>query len=112
MPLSASVRVGVPAASVGACAALSAETRISPADAWAVLEANFVEPATIATLTDEAYPKLLRRLAKEAIAGGRTYDAVIAECAHHAGVETLLTFNRRHFEPPPEGLKIIDPSAA
>jgi predicted nucleic acid-binding protein len=91
---------------------LPAPHRLSPADAWAVLEANFVEPATIATLTDEAYPKLLRRLAKEAIAGGRTYDAVIAECAHHAGVETLLTFNRRDFEPPPEGLKIIDPSAA
>jgi predicted nucleic acid-binding protein len=91
---------------------LPAPHRLSPADAWAVLEANFVQPATIAILNDEAYPKLLRRLAKEAIAGGRTYDAVIAESAHHAGVGTLLTFNRRHFEPPPEGVTIIDPSAS
>jgi predicted nucleic acid-binding protein len=91
---------------------LPAPHRLSSADAWAVLEANFVQPATIAILNDEAYPKLLRRLAKEAIAGGRTYDAVIAECAHHAGVGTLLTFNRRHFEPPPEGVTIIDPSAS
>jgi predicted nucleic acid-binding protein len=86
--------------------------RLSPADAWAVLDANFVEPATIVTLADEAYPKLLRRLAREAIAGGRTYDAVIADCAQLAGVGTLLTFNRRHFEPPPEGVTIIDPSAS
>src|ERR1700688_2804826 len=41
---------------------LPAPHRLSPADAWAVLEANFVEPATIAMLTDEAFQSWSRSL--------------------------------------------------
>ena len=39
----------------------------------------------------------LRQAAKDAVTGGRTYDAVIARCARRAGASTLLTFNARHF---------------
>ena len=83
--------------------------RLSPSDAWTVLKANFVTHARLATLTGAAYRRLVQRLATENIGGGRAYDAVIAQCAHRAGVAALLTFNRRHFEPAPEGVVIVEP---
>ena len=107
-------RLAVPAAAlVEAYAVLTrlpAPHRLAPDDTWALVEANFIEPATVVALTGPAYTTLLRRVAKQTIAGGRTYDAVIAECAHEARAEALLTFNPRHFDPPPAGVSVIDPS--
>jgi hypothetical protein len=40
---------------------------------------------------------LLRSAVQEGIAGGRIYDAHIAEVARAAGVEVIVTENRRHF---------------
>jgi hypothetical protein len=40
---------------------------------------------------------LLKDAPESGIAGGRTYDAVIAECARKAGSAALLTFNEKHF---------------
>lgn len=108
-------RLAVPApALVEAYAVLTrlpAPHRLSPGDAWALVDASFIEPATVVALTRIVYVRLLRRIAKQTIAGGRTYDAVIAECAHQARAEVLLTFNPRHFDPPPKGVSVIDPSA-
>lgn len=84
--------------------------RLSPTDAWALIEANFMKQATIVVLTGSGYARLLRRLARQMVAGGRSYDAIIAECARKAKAETLLTLNRRHFDPPPQGVAVIDPS--
>jgi predicted nucleic acid-binding protein len=84
--------------------------RLLPADAWRLVEANFVEQGTIVALSGAAYRRLLRRLAEREISGGRTYDAAIAECASLAGAETLLTLNPRHFDPPPPGVAVVDPS--
>ena len=83
--------------------------RLSPADAWRVLKANFVTRVRMATLTAAAYRRLLQRLATEDVGGGRTYDAVVAQCARRPGVTALLTFNRRHFEPAPDGVSIVEP---
>lgn len=106
-------RLAVPApALVEAYAVLTrlpAPHRLSPGDAWALVDASFIKPATVVALTGFVYKKLLRRVAKQAIAGGRTYDAVIAECARKARAETLLTLNPRHFDPAPEGVSVIDP---
>lgn len=84
--------------------------RLSPADAWTALEASFVKPATLIALKATVYKSLLRRLAQQDIAGGRTYDVVIGECARTARAETLLTLNPRHFDPAPEGVLLVDPS--
>ena len=73
--------------------------RLSAADAWALVEANFVAQATVVALEADAYVALLRHAATQEVAGGRVYDAVIGECARNARAEVLLTFNRRHFEP-------------
>jgi predicted nucleic acid-binding protein len=88
---------------------LPAPHRLSPADAWALLEANFVEHCRIVALTSAAYVTTVRALAKQAVGGGRTYDAIIAECARQSKAAVLLTFNRRHFDPPPEGVSMVEP---
>ncbi len=78
---------------------LPSPSRLAPANATALLTANFTgERAEIVVLDVPAYAGLLERAASQDVAGGRMYDAVIAECALEAKVETLLTFNRRHFE--------------
>jgi predicted nucleic acid-binding protein len=88
---------------------LPAPHRLSPSDAWHLIDANFVEPATQAALPAHAYVRLLRKLARDEVAGGRTYDAVIGECVRRARAETLITFNRRHFDPPPPDVSIVEP---
>lgn len=53
-------------------------------DAWAPVDTNFVTGKTVLTLRGAAYRTLLRPLA-------------------------LLTFNLRHFDPPPAGVTVIEP---
>jgi predicted nucleic acid-binding protein len=84
--------------------------RMSPADAWEVLRANFTDQGMVVALSASQHVALLRRLAKAGLSGGTTYDALIAECAVRAGANTLLTFNDRHFQPAPPGLAIVVPS--
>lgn len=91
---------------------LPAPHRLASSDAWTLLEANFVAHRRIIALTGPAYVATLRALAKQGVGGGRTYDAVIAECAREAKPATLLTFNRRHFDPPPKGVSIVEPPAS
>jgi predicted nucleic acid-binding protein len=83
--------------------------RLSPADGWRLVKTNFVEHATIVGLTGRAHVRLIDRLAASAMAGGRSYDAVIAACAEKARVAALLTFNPRHFDPPPKGVTVVEP---
>jgi predicted nucleic acid-binding protein len=85
--------------------------RLAPADAWRLLEANFVENAIVIALSATVYTDLISRFAHEAIGGGRTYDAVVGECARQGGADTLLTFNNRHFDPPPTDVAIVVPRA-
>lgn len=89
---------------------LPAPHRLTPADAWALVKANFVDPATVTTLTGPVHIALLGRLATMGIGGGRSYDAVIAECARKANVDALLTLNPKHFDPPPDGVAIVEPA--
>lgn len=85
--------------------------RLLSADAWRLVEANFINQGTVIALCGPAYRRLLHRLAKQDVSGGRTYDAVIAECARVARADTLLTLNRRHFDPAPPGVTVVDPSS-
>jgi predicted nucleic acid-binding protein len=89
---------------------LPAPHRLAPADAWVLIKTNFVTRATVVALNGRSHATLLGRLATLGIGGGRTYDAVIADCAARAKVEALLTFNPRHFDPPPKGVTVLDPS--
>ena len=85
--------------------------RISPADALALLEGNFMAPAGVVALTAPGYRQLLRRAASESVAGGRIYDGVIAACALRAKASAFLTFNAGHFaDLSAAGLKVVTPS--
>jgi predicted nucleic acid-binding protein len=84
--------------------------RLSPADALALVEANFIQSSRITTLASRSYRTFLRRACDEGIRGGRTYDAVIATCALQARARALLTFNKAHFLPFEErGIAIVLP---
>lgn len=84
--------------------------RLSAADAWMVIKANFVDGATVVTLAAGRYADLLERAARLQIAGGRTDDVIIGECAREAKADVLLTFIRRHFDPPPIGVTVVEPA--
>jgi len=86
--------------------------RLAPADAWALVRANFVESATLATLPVSAHVRLLDRLSAAGIGGGRSYDALIAATAAHAKAGELLTLNPRHFDAASAGVAIVEPAEA
>ena len=89
---------------------LPAPHRLAPADAWTLIRANFVEHAQVVGLPNAAYARVLARLAEASISGGRSYDAIIGECARVGRADTLLTFNARHFDPPPADVSVVVPS--
>jgi predicted nucleic acid-binding protein len=87
--------------------------RLSPANALTLLEANFMKGATVVALPARSYRDLLRRAPPEGIAGGRTYDAVIAECVRRTRDVTLLTFNAADFQPfVSRGLDVVVPRSS
>jgi len=71
--------------------------RLSPEDSMALLEANFIKGAKMIALQVGSYRDLLRQAPKNGVAGGQTYDAVIAMCAIEAKASALLTFNPSDF---------------
>lgn len=73
--------------------------RISPDAASQLLLANLEMPGVRTVALDVGrYADIVRAAPREGIVGGRIHDRVILECALLAGAQTLLTFNRRHFE--------------
>ncbi|MFN3476640.1 MAG: PIN domain-containing protein [Candidatus Methylomirabilales bacterium] len=84
--------------------------RLSPADALVLLEANFMGEAKTVALDANSYRTLLRQASRDGIAGGRTYDLVIAACAFKVRAAVLLTLNPGHFLPfSRKGLEIVVP---
>ena len=70
--------------------------RINPVTADRLLTNNLSRFTKI-SLTNEDYQVAIRRIVRLNIAGGGIYDALIAEAALKANVDSLLTFNARHF---------------
>lgn len=71
--------------------------RLSPDDTLVLLEANFIKGTKVIALQVRSYQHLLRQAPKNRVAGGQTYDAVIATCAIDGKASTLLTFNASDF---------------
>ena len=88
---------------------LPAPHRLAPADAWALVKANFVERRQVVALTSRIYAGVLHDLVQHGLGGGRASDAVIAACARHARADVLLTFNTQHFDPSPKGVLVVQP---
>lgn len=90
---------------------IPAPHRLAPADALALIQANFIDGARVIALDSQGYRSLLKRAGSEGISGGRTYDAIIAECAIRARAVALLTFNALHFQSfEAANLRVVVPS--
>jgi predicted nucleic acid-binding protein len=86
--------------------------RLSAADAYRLIDVGFGQPGRVVALDGRAYRAMLRRAAEEGISGGRTYDAVIAECALRERGVALLTFNADDFSAfAARGLEIVVPGS-
>jgi predicted nucleic acid-binding protein len=76
---------------------LPPEFRIAPADAATLLEQEVFSRMAVHDLPASERLPMLRATARDAIAGGRIYDAHIAEVARALGASVIVTDNRRHF---------------
>ncbi|HJN76476.1 MAG TPA: PIN domain-containing protein [Myxococcota bacterium] len=77
---------------------LPPELRVRPADALRVVRENVVARFEIHGLSEGERLPFLERAASDRIAGGRVYDAHIAEVALAAGAVVVITDNTRHFQ--------------
>jgi hypothetical protein len=71
--------------------------RLRPEIAYELLHDSFDRARVVSLPARKAWP-FLHDCSSGEIAGGRTYDAVIAEVAILSGAEKLLTLNPRDFE--------------
>lgn len=76
---------------------LPAEFRLTPADAVQLLETEVFARMAVHDLPQTDRLAMLKAAALDGTAGGRIYDAHIAEVARAAGAAVIVTDNRRHF---------------
>jgi predicted nucleic acid-binding protein len=76
---------------------LPPEFRLTPADAARLLEQEVFGRMAVHDLPARDRLPMLAAAAKDGIAGGRVYDAHIADVARAAGAGVVVTDNRRHF---------------
>ena len=98
---------------------LPPEFRLTPADGARLLEEEVFERLAVHDLPAADRLRLFHAAVEDGIAGGRIYDAHIAEIARAAGATVIVTDNRRHFlgalrhgirvETPVEYLRTIKP---
>jgi len=76
---------------------LPAEFRLTPADALRLVEEEIIARLGVHDLPSAERLSLLRAAAADLVAGGRIYDAHIADVARACGATVIVTDNRRHF---------------
>jgi len=76
---------------------LAPEFRLRPAEALRLLEEEVFARMSVHDLPAGDRLGMLRAAAQDGTAGGRIYDAHIAEVARAAGATAVITDNRRHF---------------
>ncbi|MBI5491080.1 MAG: PIN domain-containing protein [Deltaproteobacteria bacterium] len=76
---------------------LPAPHRLSGEVAFRLLRQNFRSSARVRALAAAEYWTVLADAVDSGIAGGATYDAVVATSARKGGATCLLTLNLRHF---------------
>jgi len=76
---------------------LPPEFRLTPADAARLVDEEIIGRMAVFDLSGSARAAFLAAAAHDAVAGGRVYDAHIAEVARAAAATVIVTDNRRHF---------------
>ncbi len=82
--------------------------RLGAEDAMTLLEANWRTTSGVHLTVEETW-RALRGAQQLGVAGGQTYDAIIAACASKAGAATLVTWNLNHFTAFGETIRIAPP---
>jgi predicted nucleic acid-binding protein len=83
--------------------------RVTPAEARTALEGGFLHAEMVA-LDVEGYRALIQDAPTASISGGQLYDALLVACAVRASVDTIVTFNLRHFQQlVPPGMSVVAP---
>jgi predicted nucleic acid-binding protein len=73
-----------------------------------LISENIDTVAKIISLTPREYVSVIKQISELGLAGGITYDALIAKVAQKANVERLLTLDASHFTRVwPDGDKLI-----
>jgi predicted nucleic acid-binding protein len=106
-------RITAPATAWHCCLEFfSLATRLPPAaDAVTLLQGEVFPRIAVHDLPAADRTVLLQAAAHDRIAGGRIYDAHIAEVARAAGANVVVTDNRRHFlSALRHGLRVETPS--
>ena len=67
--------------------------------AWQLMESEIFGRFQVCDLPASGRQAFFRAAAAECVAGGRVYDAHIAEAARLAGATAVVTDNPRHFAP-------------
>ena len=90
---------------------LPPEFRLSPDDAIVLLQEEVFGRMAVHDLPPADRLPLLKSAARDAIIGGRIYDAHIADVARAAGATVVVTDNRKHFlSALRHGLRVETPS--
>jgi predicted nucleic acid-binding protein len=76
---------------------LPPEFRLAPSDAMLLIEQEIFARFAIHGLPPADRLRFFKNAAKDNTAGGRIYDAHIAEIARASGAALIITDNRRHF---------------
>ncbi len=76
---------------------LPSEFRLTPADGARLLEEEVFARLMVHDLPAADRLRLFQAAAQDSTAGGRIYDAHVAEVARAAGASVIVTDNRRHF---------------
>src|SRR6185503_6087790 len=76
---------------------LPPEFRLSPVDALRLMEEEVFGRMAVHDLPPDDRIGFLKAAARDGTAGGRIYDAHIAEVARAARATVIVTDNRRHF---------------
>ncbi len=76
---------------------LPEEFRLTPTDALNLIQNELLARLQVSQLPQDAQDQFFQIAIQEQIVGGRIYDFHIAEVAQQAGMEMVITDNRRHF---------------
>lgn len=76
---------------------LPEEFRLVPADAAMIVLEELIARFSVKELPSRSRRGFIDTLSREGIAGGKAYDAHIAEIARHANARAVVTENRRDF---------------
>jgi predicted nucleic acid-binding protein len=68
-------------------------SRLSPAEAWQILQENVLQLFEVQSLSRADYTDVLRKCAAQGLSGGPVFDAIHLHAARKANCARIYTFN-------------------